>query len=177
MDGLQAALTQLVPNSEFAPGEMAGIRNELVKKVVQWASGELRKAPSQMVVRDIRPASDLSATYEDWSGVTGTTVDAYESLTTGTNSSERWIAFYGVTIMEDTPCSMLKFNIGGGDRAIWNIDGLKSHDDWTGVSPAGVVIPPSMPFVISRYVRQVTSSARIVLKGFVVEPRGKVISP
>ena len=177
MEGLNAALTQLIPNSEFAPGEVATVRNELVRKVVQWASTELKKPAKELVVRDIRPSADLSRTYEDWADISGATTAAYETLTTGTNAADRWIAFYGVTVQEDVACSLIKFNIGGGDRVIWMIGSLKAQDDFTGTSPAGIVIPPNQPFTISRYVIQAIAGARIDLKGFVVEPRGKVISP
>jgi len=177
----QATLTQLVPISELAPGEVSTIRNRFIRTICELAANELRLPITSLVVRDIRPKADLDYTYEDWGETTGTTADAYETMSTGTGSgvSDKWIGFYGVMVDKDClgNCTMLKFNIGNGDRAIWELESLKDEDNGVGFSPAGVVIPPNTPYTISRYVRNASSPARILLKGVVVEPRGKTISP
>ena len=180
MDGIrpiQATYTQLIPFSELANGEASSIRNNFIRKMVDVASGELKMTADRLVVRDIRPKDDLDYTYQTWSEETGSTVGTYETMTTGTNTTDRWIGFFGIKTDPNPPVSMIKFNIGGSDRAIWVIEGLKTEDDMTGFSPGGVVIPPSQPYTISRYVIQASYNALIVLKGIVVEPRGKVISP
>jgi len=184
VDIMSASQTQLIPFSELAPGEAASIRRKLIDKVVQLAVQETRLSPGQVVVRDLRPDTDLllytagvDAAVMDWAAMTGTTAGAFETMGTGTNSSDRWILIYGVKLAENCSCSQLKFNIGGGDRVIWDLGGLKEDDDYVGFSPAGIVMKPNDPYTISRWVIKISSSATIVLKGVVVEPRGKVISP
>lgn len=195
--------TQLIPASELAPGEISSIRNNFIKRLVQIASTELKLSPDKIVVRDIRPKDDLDYTYQHWSEETGTAAAVYETMTTGTGgtaTADRWIGIFGVMIpkssleavvetnpavlqdaaikvVEHVPVSLIKFNIGGGDRAIWALEDLIASDDMVGFSPAGVVIPPSQPWTISRFVIKTEVIAYIVLKGVVVESRGRLISP
>lgn len=174
---VNATFTQLIPVSELAPGEASSIRNQFIKKLVEIAASEMKKQLSDIVVRDLRPKSDLDYTYEQWTESTGATGDAYETMSTGTNGADMWIGIFGVKVEENCPVTMLKFNIGNGERAIWELESLKAEDDFVGFSPAGVVISPNSPYTISRYVRTINAAHTIVLKGVVVEARGKVISP
>ena len=179
-----ATLSQLVPYSELAPGQAAQIRSDIVGRLVAEVSSKLTKTQDQIIVRDIRVESDLilfskgvDAAVEDWGCVTGTTANAYETMATDTMADVRWIGIYGVKITEMCACTALKFNVGGADRVIWQLQGLREDDDWSGICPAGVVLPQNTPYTISRWVRQASSSAFIVLKGVVVESRGAVVSP
>ena len=181
---LEAAQTHLIPASELGIGEAAAIRNEIVRHLVTDVAQKLKKTPKDLVVRDIRAKDDIAlysagsaASVEDWACVTGTTANAYETLATGTMGNNRWVAFYGVRISGFCAVTAVKFNIGGGDRAIWQLQALSEEDAYVGLCPAGIVIPENAPYDISRFVRQTSGPAFILLKGIVVEPRGLVISP
>ena len=173
--------THLIPASELAPGEVSTLRNNFIRKLATIAAGELGMGLDKIVVRDIRPKDDLDYTYQTWSESTGTTESAYETMSAGTGSAavdrDRWIGFFGVKCDPDPAISLIKFNIGGGDRAIWSLASLLPEDGMVGFSPAGVVIPPSMPWTISRYVTQASQTKSLVLKGVVVEQIGKTVSP
>ena len=180
-----ASQVQLIPLSELALGQAGVIRNDVIRRTLLLAMTETKLAEAQLIVRDIRAKDDLAlyskgsdADVEDWGCVTGTTADAYETMSTGTNVDQRWIALYGVKADGvANACSALKFEIGGGLRAIWQLQSLRPEDDMVGLCPSGLIIPPNAPYTISRYVRQASASAFIVLKGVVVEPRGLVLSP
>ena len=173
-----AALTQLVPASELASGQAAGIRNEVVKFLLGLVSFELKLTADRLVVRDILAATDLDYSTEEWGEVTGTTTGAYETMTTGTVGTDRWIGIFGVKLAEGAgACTALKFNVGGGDRAIWQLQSLNEEDGYVGFSPSPVILPQNQPYTISRYVKAISSPFFCVLKGVVVEPRGKLISP
>ena len=173
-----ASQIQLIPKSELAPGQAAAIRNEIIKSVLEKAAFELKLGVDKLVVRDIRPKSDLDYTYEDWRETTGATADAYETMTTGTMTDQRWVVVFGVKDDPDNrSCSAIKINVGGADLAIWTLQQLSEEDECIGISPGGVVIPPNAPYTISRYVRSASSTSNLVLKGAVIEPRGKVVSP
>lgn len=176
---MPATQTFLIPLSEITPGEAAAIRNQAIKDVVAKAVTELKRSEDQFVVRDIRPASDLDFSTEDWDEVTGSTGNAYETMTTGSMGAERFIGIYGVKDNGTPSCTLLRFNVGGKDVAIWDLQHLtlQRGDDRVGYSPAAVIIPQNDPYTISRYVRLTTSPSHIVLKGFVVEVRGRTISP
>ncbi len=176
-----ASQIQLIPASELAPGNAAAIRNQAVQELLNEASKATNYAPDRMVVRDIRPIAttgDLDYTYEDWAETTGATANTWETMSTGTNVDQRWIGFYGVKIdPESSAITAIRFNIGGADRVIWQIQSLTENDGYVGLCPSGVVMPPNAPYTISRWVRSITSVDKTVLKGIVVEPRGKVLSP
>ncbi len=145
------------------------------------ASRGTNYALDKLIVRDIRPLTtvgDLDYTYEDWSETTGATANAWETMSTGTNVDQRWIGFYGVRIDPDSfSITALRFNIGGSDRVIWELQALGEEDGYTGFCPSVIVIPPNAPYTISRWVRSVSSIDKTVLKGVVIEPRGKMLSP
>lgn len=178
---LTPAYTQLIPISELSEGQAASIRNAVIQKLVSLANAQLAISPDKLVVRDIRALSDLDYTYEDWNEATGGTANAYETMSTGTMGDQRWVGIYGVMIAtlvdEGLPCTALKFNIGGADRYIWQLQSLKPLDNRVGFCPSAVIIPQNTPYTISRYVRSINSTFLCVLRGVVVEPRGLVISP
>ncbi|MDD5397845.1 MAG: hypothetical protein PHU70_02075 [Dehalococcoidia bacterium] len=185
MSPVTASLIQLVPFSELAEGEAASIRNRLIEKLVALASRELSMAPEKLVVRDIRAKEDLAlysagadADVEDWGCVTGSSPNAYETMATGSMATNRYMGFFGVKCAVDAfACTALKINTGEADRAIWQLECLKPEDGMVGFSPGGVIIPQNSAYTISRYVRKASSAAYILLKGIIVEPRGRVVSP
>jgi len=175
--------TQLVPFSELSPGQAGSIRNQIIQALVADCAARTNLPEDRLVVRDIRVKDDLvvytagtDADVEDWGCITGAAL-GYETMTTGTMGDMRWCGIYGVKIGPSCACTALKFNIGGGDRVIWQLQSLRSEDDYVGICPTGVTIPQNTIYTISRYVTLVTSQAFIALKGVIVEPRGKVVSP
>ena len=173
------AYTQLIPSSELSAGQAAAIRNEVINKLVQLAVSQLNVTADKLVVRDIRPATDLDFGTEDWYETTGTTTGAFETMTTGTMGDERFVGIYGVKDDPDAfgSVSQIRFNIGGGDRAFWTLQSLNEEDGFVGLSPAGVLISQNTPYTIARYVVRASRAAHLVLKGVVVEPRGRTVSP
>jgi len=211
------ALTQLIPIQELAPGAVAAIRNQVINALVAQVSRELGLPPEQLVVRDVRPLGDLQlygagttdVTSERWGFVDTGTSPAYVAINgVKTMGDQRYVALFGVrdrhsgaasgsatlavlnSLAEAKQCvSLIKINVGGGDKAIWDISSMYTYRDAkAGFSPSAVIIPQNATFVISYYkmgsieVGAVTAPvsgeiAWLQLVGVVVEPRGKVISP
>ena len=171
-----AALVMLIPRDELAPGGAATIRTQVVEAILNQAANELRIPKERLVARDIDPDTDLDYGSSQWRELTSATVGAYETMSTGTMADQRYVALYGVKDSSPVRCvSLLRLDIGGAYRAIWNLQNL--DDDGIGFSPSAVVIPPNAPFTISRYVIVGNVAAEILLKGVVIEPRGKTVSP
>lgn len=211
------ALTQLIPIQELAPGAVAAIRNQVINALVKQVSQELGLPPDKLVVRDLRPASDLQIY---GSGTTDLTSDRWGFVDTGTTAAfvainstskamgdQRYVALFGVRDRSaHTPASgsatlavartvakqvvsLIKVNVGGGDKAIWDISGLYAYTEaLAGFTPSAVVIPQNASFVISYYKMGSIENGAVTapvsgeiswlqLVGVVVEPRGKVISP
>lgn len=199
------ARTQLIPLQELTPGAVGAIRNQVIKSLVAQASRELSLPPSALVVRDLRWVGDLAAygsaaaaaTVGDWTNAC-TASSGYTTIATGTMADQRYVGMFGIRDLRlgwnthttasaplTTPylftnyASLVKFNIGGADKVIWDTKSLMSYpDNPVAFSPSAVVIPQNIIYTISYY-KVVTSCGtyRIQLVGVAVEPRGKVISP
>jgi len=144
----------------------------------------LNLTADRLVVRDIRAKDDITlytgssaAGVEDWGCLTGTTANAYETMATGTMGDQRFLGIFGVKVSDILAVTALKFSIGNADRAIWQLQQLSEEDSYIGFAPTGIIIPAATVYTISRYVRNVSNVANIVLKGVIVEPRGQVITP
>lgn len=179
-----ASFVQLIPLSELAPGQAAAIRNSIVDRMVADAVRLLNLTADRLVVRDIRAKDDITlytgssaAGVEDWGCITGTTANAYETMATGTMGDQRFMGIFGLKVTENLAVSALKFSVGNSERAIWQLQQLSEEDSYVGFSPSGIIIPAQTIYTISRFVRNVSNLANIVLKGVIVEPRGLVISP
>ena len=204
----RAQKTFLIPVCELLPSEITRIRREAIAAVVAMAATELKKSPGGLVVRDIRPYSDLhwctdatafdtALSVDSWCPTLDSS-DAYEaykatvSATYTTMTDSRWVVLTGVKdfrLAEATAVkqviNFLKFTVGGNDRAIWDLQGMEAYpNSMAAVSPAPVVIPQNTDYQI--YILHAESDdgnaasdkvVYLVLDGFVVEPRGKVLSP
>jgi len=208
---MKASQVYLIPVDEMTPGMIANIRNDVIDQVVKLASKELAMPESQLVVRDIQAYTDLgwdyssdsAGTVEGWEhSPTSATCGWYTATGAGTMTDQRYVAIFGVRdiraglgstklasentgfSLQTNPFSFIKFNVGGADKAIWDLESLWSTDAMAGFSPAAIVIPQNDSFNIWTYTQPVQSKATgkiasgfLQLIGVTVEPRGKIVSP
>ena len=206
-----ASKSYLIPIKELLPAEISRIRNEAIDKVVAMVSAELKKPAEELVVRDIRPYSDLA-----WCTVSTPTIfaaalstdtwcptldasdiyQAYTSVIISTSqlmADSRWVVITGVKDFRlaeaaavKQSINFLKINTGGNDRVIWDLSGMQCYPDaMAAISPSPVVIPQNTSYNIYIYDAQSDDGSAVsedvvmylVLDGFVVEPKGKVLSP
>jgi len=202
-----AALTQLIPISELAPGAAGAIRNQVIAGLLALASSEMKMPIEKLVVRDLRPVEDLAlyssgttaATINDWLFTTAaSTVTGFVVINSAATpmADQRYVALYGVKDLRNVydvkqaaatvravlsqVVSLVKINVGGGDKAIWDLTKLQVYpNEMVGISPSAVIIPQNASYAISLYKCNGVASviANILFEGVVVEPRGKVLSP
>lgn len=200
-----AALSQLIPIRELAPGAAGAVRNQVIAALVAQAAREMNLPIEKLVVRDLRPVEDLTmyatgttaSTINDWIFLTAaTTVTGFITVASTTMADQRYVAIYGVKDLRESyevkqagatyravlsqVVSLVKINVGGADKVIWDLCKLQAYfNELVGVSPAAVVIPQNAVFTISYYKANGVASviSNIVLEGVVVEPRGKLVSP
>lgn len=150
-------------------------------------------------------AGTTAATVDEWLyDATTTTANAYTTVTgTATMGDQRYVALFGVRdcrrelglhattagattarVASVTPyasvVSFIKINVGGGDRAIWDISGINAYTEASvAFSPTAVIIPQNSSYNIGYYFVTTVAGLRTYLQliGVVVEPRGKLISP
>lgn len=203
----RAIQTQMIPVTELAPGTVARIRNEVIDSVVALASAELNRPSDDFVVRDIRPQADLdwlsttnvvsaAITTETWIGESDDAKVYHQFVGAITAAStvmadNRWIAIYGVKDMRsalnaivEPALSMIKVEVGGNDRAIWDLMNMYAYPEaMAAITPSAVIIPQNTSFQLYVYGGLSDDGGStdidqyILFEGVVVEPRGKVLSP
>jgi len=182
---MAATRAYLIPVQEMTPGQATSIRERAIDEGLAEASAKLKMPVGELVARDILPDEDLDYATHGWHELTGTTRDIYETMCQGSETggvikNNRFLVIFGVNdLSESMSVSALKFNFGGADRAIWNLENLYSANGGprVGITPFAVMIPQNIPLTVSRYVEHTAVPAHIVLRGVTIEPRGKVISP
>ena len=171
---------QLIPLAELATGQASAIRNGAVAAVVREAMVQLKLPQDKLMVRDVQPKTDLDYTYTTWYETTGTSESAYETMSSSTIADKRFVGIYGIKDdSEEINVTQIRIKVGNSIKAIWHLENLYSINGSprVGLCPSVVLIPPNTPYVIERYVHKASSPAQIVLKAFVVEPVGKILSP
>jgi len=196
-----ANLLQLIPAEELASGQIGAIRNQVVKGLLAQASSELRLPVDNLIVRNIRPQSDLDwasdattgltkteVTIDNWNLTTDDSLSAYLPLITSASTAmgdQRYVAIYG---LRDTRfaiaspiaqvTSLWKFDVGHSVKAIWDLTKCYAYrSKVVGISPSAVVIPQNSYFQIYGYSITTDTASYVSLLGVVVEPRGRVVSP
>lgn len=200
-----AALTQLIPVQELPAGQISAIRNSVIDNLVRQVSKELNRPETDLVVRDLRPVEDLvlystgttAATINDWVFTTAaSTTQGFVTITGDqTMGDQRFVAIFGVkdlrevygikqaaaTVAHCLPqyISLIKINVGGTDKAMWDISKLQCYEEHAGICPSACIIPQNTLYNLSLYKSLGVSGgvANIVFDGIVVEPRAKTVSP
>lgn len=208
-----AAQTHMIPVMELAPGSVSAIRNGVIAGLMKQASEQLRLPEDKLVVRDIRPYADLAwfsnnavanvfteITNERWDTTIDATVGFCDASTDFFDiidadhvsmADERFVAIWGVkdaraclaTLIEPR-ITLIKFTVGGNDRAIWDIQGKDAYmNAMAAVSPSAIVIPQNTDYqiAIQPAFNGNTGASDVVeyltLEGVVIEPMGKLLSP
>ena len=201
-----AAITTLSSVKELATGQLSAIRNSAIDAVVKIASRELALPEEKLVVREIRPYTDLGMYSVTTVLDTASAADVWGSFCHGgsivnspasggnyvsactvskTIADDTYIGIYGVrdsrggiTTVTANAVTLIKFNIGAADRVIWDLTKAQAYyDGAVAVSPSVVVMPPLAPIVIYLYLHADNVEIYLQFMGFVVEPVGLVLTP
>ena len=87
-----AAITTLTPIKELATGQLSAIRNSVIDSVVRKASKELNLPEEKLVVREIRPYTDLG-------------LYAVTTVLATASAADRWGSFYNTSAVVVTAAS------------------------------------------------------------------------
>ena len=200
-----AKLTQLVAMQELSAGQVSAQRNRVIKDLLARASRELKMDEKKLVVRDIRPFTDLAwgtdinvtdglanaaLTADRWDFTTDAALSGWLSAIVAasrTMADQRYVAIYGLrdsrmayaTILA-IQCTLWRFQVGHSYKAIWDSSKCYAYSDHVaGFSPVEIVIPQNTQFNIFGYLPAAVGNvlSYVSFEGVVVEPSGKVVSP
>ena len=142
-------------------------------------------------------AFSAALTVESWCPTLDQTdcLEAYHGVISSANQTmedSRWLCITGVKdfrLNEATAVlqaiNFLKIEVGGNDRVIWDLQGMECYPNLkAAISPSPVIIPQNTAWNINIYMAGADEDDTecdvlmyLVMDGFVVEPRGKTISP
>jgi len=175
-----AKLTQLVAMQELSAGQVSAQRNRVIKDLLARASRELKMDEKKLVVRDIRPFTDLAwgteaaaadalvkggeaLTADKWEFITHDTKKLWLSAivtTKRTMADQRYVAIYGMrdsrmayaTAIVAIQCTLWRFQVGHSYKAIWDASKCYAYRDHVaGFSPMEIVIPQNTQYNIFGY--------------------------
>ena len=153
-----------------------------------------------------------AATLERWVYGASAAASGFTAVspTTGTMGDNKFVCVFGVrdlggqlgidtggasatgpysAAVNPSHISFVKFNIGGSDKVIWDIQSVRAYKEMVAFSPSPILIPQNTGFVLYYYLKGnlacVASMGAVVadseqflqLLGVTVEPRGLTISP
>ncbi len=149
-------------------------------------------------------AGTTALTVEDWVyECTSSTINTYTTITGAASMGDnKFVALFGVrdhrlnqncgvhattgitgTIAGQSLAqlvSLIKLNVGGADKVIWDTNCLSAYqDNLAAFTPSAVIIPQNAAYNIYYMFRHnvAGSVGRIQFVGVTVEPRGKLVSP
>ena len=172
-----ARQTQLIPVAELAPGAVAAIRNNIIEQVVAIAASELGRPVTDLVVRDLRPYTDLKWATNTDAVQAALTTDTWicqsddaknynafcnaisDSSSANVMADSRWVAIYGIKDLRmclataiARALTFLRINVGGNDRVIWDLSVIQSYPEaMAAICPSAVLIPQNVEYMIDFY--------------------------
>ncbi|MCD6362140.1 MAG: hypothetical protein J7M38_14880 [Armatimonadetes bacterium] len=191
----------LIPYQELAPGQIGAIRNQVAKSLLSLASDKLQMPADNLIIRPLRPQSDLdwgsdattglanaAVTTEIWNLTTDASLSGFLPLITSastTMADNRFVAIYGIkdsrfnaASVPAQSTSLWKFDVGHSTKAIWDLSKCYAYrSNVAGFSPTAVIIPQNSYFQIYGYSIATNTASYVSLIGMVCEPRGLVVSP
>jgi len=155
---------------------------------------------AELVVRDILPATDLNAAYEEWTQSGLIAGGAYTTVYSGRLRDTKIFAVYGVCnetptatsgvayktkesagVSGASPCTVaIRFGLGVGPakiKDIWHVQKMYEKDEQSVFCDVPVIYNKEEVFQIAFYGRRSVSGGMdaIILHGKVCEPKGEVI--
>jgi len=132
----------------------------------------------QLIVRDILPKTDLNLANEDWKEGLAT-ANAWNTVFDFRVPEKKIIVFYGVRNIGNTPLTTaIKFAVGAGGakvKDIINVEKLEKSKEREVIFSTPILYEDGQYMFVQQYAKAAGTDSLVYL-GFVVEPRGEVIS-
>jgi len=161
------------------PEEKEVVERTLVDELIQRAIDlKVAKSSDELIVRDIILMLDFDFTEETWEkAFTNTGWQVYKSITM---PDRKIIGFYGIQLQNNEKIvTAIRFREGSNISTartldIWQIEWLYAREVPETYTKAPLIFEPNKTYHIEFYVKN-TGTAKIVLLGKVVEPKGETI--
>ena len=168
----------LLPAIEMTIEDVPSIKSQVIDAVMAIATRMTGLTPDQLVVRNILPKTDLGLTNEYWETPTLTPND-WTNYFTKQLENQKFVVFYGVADLSPDPkVTALKFKVGSGDGTktldVVHLEELFTNSERTDGYLKRPIIYKEQQYVNVDVYSKAAVSEPLVLRGFVVEPAGRV---
>ncbi|RLJ08585.1 MAG: hypothetical protein DRP12_00020 [Candidatus Aenigmatarchaeota archaeon] len=153
------------------------LKEELIRRAIEQ---KVITSREEAVIRDIIPDVDLGATRNVWEQ-TLATADAYNDVYSVTLPDKKVIGFYGFKTKASTPVvTAVKFALGTGGakvKDIWQVETAHTELNAEARAIVPIIYNKSETVTISMYNSgSAGATDNVILLGFVVEPKGELVT-
>ena len=169
---------RIVSLYEMPVTERKAKEQALINVALSEASKLTKLAPSELVVRDILPSTDLGLTNEVWEASI-TAANDWNNWIDVTLEDFRTVAIVGIVVLSPDPITTaIRFGIGAGPTKVIDViqyeSILNTQEAVVGYLDKPIVYRPESYMNVDLYGKS-TGTEQIVLKGVTIEPSGKVM--
>ena len=171
-----------VPVSKITEDQYKAVIDAVKAKLMALAAKELQKSPSELVLREVMPLTDLGYTTETWDNENALTAVTWTKDIGHALDNDEFIAFVGVENQTDDPQVIgIKFKVGSGGattRDIQMIESLYTEDNHKALFKEPIIYKANEYIYIEYYAKTavVAGAEKIGLIAFIVKPYGEEIS-
>jgi len=167
----------LIPAGELTIDDIIGLRTTIISKLFDVATRLTGLGRDELVPRSILPKTDLNLANETWEASIGTAND-WNPWINNQLEDQRFIVFYGLANLSADPITTaIKFSTGANKTK--TIDVIQYEDLYSNKERVDgyfnrYIIYKHKQYVNTELYARATGTERLVLKGYVVEPAGRI---
>lgn len=172
----------LVPLSKITEDQYKALVDSIKTRLLNLAAKELNKNPSELVLREVMPLTDLGYTTETWDNENALTATTWTKEIGHALDPDEFIAFVGVENQTDDPQVIgIKFKVGSGGattRDVQMIESLYTEENFKAMFKEPIIYKGNEYVYIEYYAKAAVAAAgeKIGLIAFIVKPYGEEIS-
>jgi len=171
-----------VPVSKITEDQYKAVVEAVKAKLLALAAKELQKPQSELVIREVMPATDLGYTNENWANTQSLTANTWVKEIGHELANDEFVAFVGVQNQTDDPQVIgIKFKVGSAGattRDLQMIESLYTEDNFKALFKEPIIYKANEYIYIEYYAKTTVAAGgeKIGLIAFIVKPYGEEIS-
>jgi len=167
----------LIPAGELTIDDVISLRQNVITRLFSVATRLTGLAKDEMVVRSILPKTDLNLSNETWEASIST-ANAWNPWISKQLEDQSFIAIFGLANLSADPITTaIKFTTGSGGTKVIDViqyEDLYSQRERVDGYFNRFIIYKHKQYMNADLYARATGTERLVLKGFTVEPAGRV---
>ena len=168
----------LIPAIEMTIEDVSSIKVQVIDAVMSIATRMTGLTPDQLVIRNILPKTDLGLTNE-YSETPTLTANDWTNYFTRQLNNQQFMVFYAVADLSPDPkATALRFKVGSGGGTktldVVHLEELFANSERADGYLKRPIIYKETQYVNVDVYSKAAVSEPLILRGFVVEPAGRV---